>query len=156
MLLESAMTNLVGTKLNETHQILVYADKVNLLGDNINTLQKNREALIDVSNEVGLEVNTAKNKYMFIPDHQNAGQNHNIKTANKSFENGANFRYLGKTVTNQNFIHEETKSSLNPGNASYHSGQNLLSSHLLSRNVNIRIHNSIIFPVVCMGVKLGH
>jgi hypothetical protein len=34
------MKNQVETKLNETHQILVYADEVNLLGDNINTIQK--------------------------------------------------------------------------------------------------------------------
>jgi hypothetical protein len=34
-------------KLNGTYQILVYADDVNLLGDNISTMKKNAEALID-------------------------------------------------------------------------------------------------------------
>jgi hypothetical protein len=48
----------VGLKLNETHQLLVYADDVNLLGDNIDTIKKNMETLIDASKEVGLEVNT--------------------------------------------------------------------------------------------------
>jgi hypothetical protein len=39
--------------------------------------------------------------------HQNAGQNPNIKLSNKFFENVAEFRYLGMTVTNQYFINEE-------------------------------------------------
>jgi hypothetical protein len=50
----------VGLKLNGTHQLLVYADGVNLLGDNIGTIKKNTESLIDANKEVGLEVNTDK------------------------------------------------------------------------------------------------
>jgi nitrous oxide reductase len=50
----------VGLKLNETHQLLAYVDDVNLLGDNIDTINKNTENLIDVSKDVGLEVNIQK------------------------------------------------------------------------------------------------
>jgi hypothetical protein len=53
------------------------------------------ETLIDASKEVGLEVNTEKTKYMLLSRHQNAGQSHDIKIANKCFENVAKFRYLG-------------------------------------------------------------
>jgi hypothetical protein len=63
-------------KLSGTHRLLVYADDVNLLGDNIVTIKKNMETLIDASKEVGLEVNTEKTKYMLLSRHQNAGQNH--------------------------------------------------------------------------------
>jgi hypothetical protein len=45
-------------QLNVTHQLLVYADDVNLLGDNIDTIMKNTGTLIDASKEIGLEVNT--------------------------------------------------------------------------------------------------
>jgi hypothetical protein len=37
--------------------LLVCADDVNVLGDNIDTLMKNTETLIDAGKEVGLEVN---------------------------------------------------------------------------------------------------
>jgi hypothetical protein len=67
----------VELKFNRTHQILVYADDVNLLGGNINTLKRNTKAVIDASKDVGLEVNTEKTNYM-LSHHRNAGQNCNI------------------------------------------------------------------------------
>jgi hypothetical protein len=44
----------VGLKLDGTHQLLACADDVNLLEDNIATVNKNRKTLIHVSKEVGL------------------------------------------------------------------------------------------------------
>jgi hypothetical protein len=69
----------VGLKLNGTHQLLVYADDVNLLGDYIDIIKKNTKTLIDASTEVRLQANTEKTKYILLSRHQNAGQNHNIK-----------------------------------------------------------------------------
>jgi hypothetical protein len=74
-------------KLNGTHQLLAYADDVNLLGDNIDTINKNTETLTDASKEVGLEVNVEITKYMLVSLDQNAGQNRKIKIGNRSFEN---------------------------------------------------------------------
>jgi hypothetical protein len=59
---------------------------------------------------------------------------------------------MGKT-NNKNLIQEEIKGRLNLGNASYHTVQKLLSSRLLSKNVNIRIYKNIIFPVVPCGCE---
>jgi hypothetical protein len=67
--------NQVGLKLNGTHQLLAYADDVNLLGVNIDAVNKNTETLIDASKEVGLEVNVEKTKYMLLSWDQNADQN---------------------------------------------------------------------------------
>jgi hypothetical protein len=90
--------NQMGMKLSGTHQLLVYADDVNLLGGNTDTIRKNTGTLTDASIEVGLEVNTEKTKYMLLYHHQNAGQNHKIKTNNRCSENVAQFRYLGTTI----------------------------------------------------------
>jgi hypothetical protein len=81
----------MGLKLNGTHQLLAYADDVNLLGDNIDTVKKNMEILIDASKEVGLEINVDKTKYMLISRHQNVGQNWDIKIAYRPFENVSQF-----------------------------------------------------------------
>jgi hypothetical protein len=67
-------------------------------------VKKNTEAVFDASKGVGPEVNTEKTKYMLLSRHQNAGQNHDMKIANRCFENVAQFSYLGTTVRNQNLI----------------------------------------------------
>jgi hypothetical protein len=118
------------------------------------TIQRNTEALLDASKEVGLEVNSEKTNYMLMSP-KKAGQKHSIKTGNRSFEVVPKFKYLGTTLTDQNCIHEEIKSRLNSGNACYHSVQSPLSSRLQSRNVKVKIYKTIILPVFCMGVKLG-
>jgi hypothetical protein len=90
-----------GLKLNGTHQLLACADNVSILGENMYTIQKNAEALLDAGKEVGLEVNSEKTKYMLM-SRKKAGQKHGIKIANRSFEGVAKFKYLGTTLTDQN------------------------------------------------------
>jgi hypothetical protein len=147
--------NQVGLKLNGTHQLLAYADDVNILGDNIDTVKKNAEASIDARKEVGLEISIEKTKYMLLSRQQNVGQNREIKLVNtsRSFDNVSQFRYLGTTVTNHNLIEEEIKRGLCSGNASYYSVQSLLSSRLLSRNLKMRIYQTIILPVISYGCE---
>jgi hypothetical protein len=84
-------------------------------------------------------VNQEKTKYMLMPRNQKIGPKHSVKIVNRSSEDVEKFKYLGTTLTDRNCMHEEIKSGLNSRNACYHSVQSLLSSHLLSRNVNVTI-----------------
>jgi hypothetical protein len=61
--------NQVSLELNGTHQLLVYAADINLLGDTINTIRENTETFLESSRKVVLEINAEKTKYMIMSDH---------------------------------------------------------------------------------------
>ena len=78
----------------------------------------------------------------------NAGRNHSVRIDNSTFERVEEFKYLGTNLTKQNSIQEEIKSRLRSGNACYLSVQRLLSSRLLSKNLETKVYRTIILPVV--------
>jgi hypothetical protein len=82
-----------------------------------------------------------------------ARQTLSIKIASRSYQGVAKFKYLGTTLTDQNCMNEEMKSKLNSGNACYNLIQSLLCSCLLSRNIQLKIHKTIILPVVLYGCE---
>ena len=122
-----------GLKLNGTHQLLVYANDVNILGGSVHTVKENTAALVVANKEIGLEVSADKTKYMVMSRDQNTGRSQNMKTDNRSFGSVEEFKYLGTTLTNQNSIQEEIKSRLKSGDACYPSVHNLLYSSFLSK-----------------------
>ena len=85
---------------------------------------------------------------MVMSRDRNAGRGHSVKIDNTSIESVEEFRYLGTTITDQNSIQEEIKSTLKLGNACYHLVQNLLSSSLQSKNLKIKMYRTIILPFV--------
>ena len=88
-------------KLNGTHQLLAYADDVNILGGSIHTLKENAEVLVVATKEIGIEVNGDKTKNMVMSREQMAGLSHTTKVDNSSIERVEEFKYLGTTLTNQ-------------------------------------------------------
>ena len=96
-----------GLKLKGTHQLLAYANDVNILGGSIHTVKKNAEALVAATKENALEVNAHKTKYMTVFRDQNAGRIHSMKMDNSPTERVEEFKYLGTTLTYQNSIRKK-------------------------------------------------
>jgi hypothetical protein len=71
-------------ELNGTHQFLVCADDVNMLGRSTYIVNKNTEALAVASKEIVLEVNAEKTKYVIMSRDQHAEHNYILKIGNKS------------------------------------------------------------------------
>jgi len=132
---------------------LAYADDINIPGGSIHTLKENAESLVAATREIGLEVSADKTKYMVMSRDQNAGRIQSAMIDNSTFESVEKFKYLETTLTNQNSIPEEIKSRLRSGNAFYHSVQNLLSSRLISKNLEIKIYRTVILLVVMYGFE---
>jgi hypothetical protein len=68
-----------GLGLNGTHQILAYADDVNILGGSVHTVKENAKAFLVAAKEIGLEVNAGKSKHMVMSRDQDAERSHNVK-----------------------------------------------------------------------------
>ena len=122
-----------GLKLNGTHQHLVNADDVNILGGSVHAIKENIEALVVAIKEIGLEVNADKTKKMSCLEIRMQDEVTVSRLIIVPFERVREFRYSGTTLTILNSIQEEIKSGLKSGNACYHSVQNLMSSILLSK-----------------------
>ena len=132
--------NRIGLEMNGKHQLLVYADDVNMLGENLQTIRENAEIFIKASKDIGLEVNSKKGKYMITSRHENVIQNQNIVIGNLLFENG---------------IREEIKRRINMGNACYYSLEKILSPRLLSKKLKVYVCVCVPMPTHCTIACFG-
>ena len=81
--------------MNGTHQVSAYADDVNLIGDDIRTIERHTVVFFNACKDIDLAVNTRKTKYLEIGRHRGMIANAHIKLGNNSYEKVKTFKYLG-------------------------------------------------------------
>jgi hypothetical protein len=80
-------------------------------------------------------------------------ENRNIKITSKCFENVVKFKYFAATLTYKNCTQREIKSGVNSENACDHSGQKLLYSRLVPKDVTIKIYTDVRLAFVLYGCE---
>ena len=133
----------MGLDKNYTLQVLVYAN-VNLLDDDIRTVEIIADVFLNACKGIGLAVNTGKTKYMEIGRQRGMIGNEHIRIGSHSYEKVKTFNHLSSLLTNQNYIQDEIKAKLKAGNSCYFSVQTLLYFRLLSKKLKIKIYKTII------------
>jgi len=100
--------------LNCLNQLFVYADEVDLIVDDINALQNNTVACVEACDEIGLQINIDKRKYM-ITSRNTGNEGNNIRIRDEVIEKVNKFKYFGAHAKNKNQVTEEIKKSLSNG-----------------------------------------
>jgi len=137
-------------KFHGTHQVIIYADDVNLRSQSIHDISFISPLWGDWSRSKCWE----SLKYVSVPWTTYSTKSRYINTCNTSFENVAKFEYLWITPTYQNYAQNEINSNrMHLGNASYHLVQNHPPNSLLPKNVKIKIHTTIALHVVLNGCE---
>ena len=86
--------------MNGTHQILAYADDVNLIGYDIRTIERNADVSLNAFKDISVAVDTGKIKYMEVARHRGLMANEHIRISGNSYEKVKTFKYLGSVLTN--------------------------------------------------------
>ena len=87
--------------MNGTYQVLAYVDDINLTADDIRTIERNADVLLNACKDIGLAVNMGKTKYIEIGRHRDIIAIAHIKIGSNSYEKGKTFKYLDSLLTNQ-------------------------------------------------------
>jgi len=110
-----------------------------LIGDDIDALQSNTDALVEACDEICLQVNIDKTKYMITSRNTGNERHKNIRIRDEVVEKVNKFKSLGAYVTSKNEVTEEIESRLVSGNACFYSAQKLLTSRLISSELKLKI-----------------
>ena len=106
-----------GLTLNGTHQLLDYADDVNILGGIILKLKEKVEILLLATSEIGLEIRVCGVRTNYMVMTRDSERNHSVRISNSNLERVEELKRLGKTLTHQNSIAEEIMNRLRLRNA---------------------------------------
>ena len=92
--IRKAQETILGPDINSNHQVLAYADDVNLIGDDIRTIERNADVLLNACKDIGLAVNTVNTKYMKIGRQRGMIANEHMRIGSQYYDKVKTCKYL--------------------------------------------------------------
>ena len=135
--------------LTEVLEDLDFADDIALLSHRHRDIQDKTMDMDKYSNQIGLNINTAKTKLMKI----NTKSTEPVKIKGKNVEEIQEFAYLGSKITSDGNSEEDVKARINKARGTLASLKNVLKSTKISTNTKIRIFKSIVLAVLLYGAE---
>jgi len=137
------------TIYDRTRQCLAYADDVMILGRSEEYIEKTLEEMSAVTQQIGLQTNNTKTKYMINRQVGNKVKESELR--GKKYEKVESFKYLGTMITSLNEIKTEINSKIAVGNKCYCALGTISKRKSVSQSIKIRLYKTIIRPVVTYG-----
>ena len=132
---------------NEELDDLDFADDLAIVSDSIDKMQNKTSQLKDISERVGLFINTNKTKTMKI----NINDNATVNLENESLEEVDNFTYLGSVVSKNGGTEEDINERLKKARASYGMLNKVWRSASINTKTKVRIFNAVVKSVLLYG-----
>jgi sorting nexin-29 len=144
--------NTNGTIFYKSVQLLAYADDIDIISRDINSLRQAFTSLDRAAKLIGLNINEDKTKYLFssttsctVPPPLNID--------GYTFEPVESFVYLGSMITNKNDLGHEVRRRITAANKSYFGLQNHLKNKRLSRATKFLLYKTLIRPVLTYSAE---
>lgn len=148
-----------GTIFNQRVQVLAYADDIVIITRAKRTLIQAIQSLEREAKKMGLIINETKTKYMLLGKRREDALQDTLRVTTEdgnsySFEKVKCFNYLGVTVTEEGDERTEIQERLAKGTKCAAMLRKILTVKEVSRNIKVRIYQTIIRPVVLYGCEL--
>lgn len=141
-----------GTIFYKSTQILAFADDIVIISRNQKTLCEQFIELEKAAQDMGMEINVQKTKYMFTGQ-ENTRTIETLSIQEHEFERVTQFKYLGSIITTENGMVPEIKARLLAANRGYFGMSRLFRSKILKRSTKIKMYKTLIKPILLYGAE---
>lgn len=149
--IREAIDNTGGSIINKSHQVIGYADDINLVARSEREIKESYRKIETQAQKVGLQVNEQKTKMLTVKPPRRIGQNFTVE--DKNFEVVQQFKYLGVQINSENKISQEIQLRVTAGNRTYFSLMSIFKASYVTRITKLKIYKAIIRPVVTYGCQ---
>lgn len=150
--IRNSAINWTGTLVHKSQQLFAYADDLDIVGRNAQTVVRGFQALKDAAHPAGLQISEGKTKYLVMSRHEPTNRG-DLVIGHHTIEKVNSFDYLGSNVNSSNKLAEEIERRIAAGNRCLFALAKVFGSKVLQRNAKIRVYKTLLRPIVLYGAE---